>query len=783
MNLRIEHDRLPPVRGLLATHTASGRAIPLTTLKKWLRFNAEVCQCTKVDVLAGAKGLEVLPELLAHAHHTGVSLSLRTAADTPPPPLTPLREAGLFDLFVTPGRWDQPGLLAWLAAARVAGLPVRAQLTGPLHDCPDPGVLADALAGCKVINIAAHDPFVISAPCANRTDAGLAIRQMNMLTRAIAVREIEVNLLHLPFAWVDEENLKHAAMWPQFFLDHQQYRRRAYQLGTRYYRLSPRRIDAALEVELTRQTSVHNRIDDYVLPWILERPALYVRLWAWHKLTRRFRWSRHRPHPLPEGQSPDLLGAQAHQAATATLAAPGAETCRFFKISDHNLDAVRHLFPDTEVKRVDGPPVQDLLHFVREQPKYYDAIDEARLARAHSHDALAEAALRHANDVPPTREIAADNYDLDGHETHHMPGAVRWFSFANAELQSTILDRLEPPFTLGLTFGGGFASQIGFSFGRHAKILCPMIAPSHRLLLHVAEDGQYVLMRDGESVRPTEFESAHLVPARLGGVLEPRISVWNVDGQLLTQTLLVWEQARTAPTHPARIRHSVIIVSTYYARRLQAVLLGLAHQRDFDLSQLEIILAYVPGIDATDDLIDTMRRSFPALRIVRSPFPKRDARSKGFMINESVRLASGSWITLLDSDIVLPPKTFATIEKVKDDAHFIALDGRTMLNREITARILLGEVRPWECYETLAAEGGDHRARESDGIPIGFFQCVRREVLDKIQYIEMDHFEGSDWFFGKNVVEEFGPELRLPGLRALHLDHGGSQWFGAGKQM
>jgi hypothetical protein len=783
VNLRVEHDRLPPVRGLITTHTARGRAIPLTTLKKWLRFNAEVCQCAKLDVLVPSGGLAVLPELLAHARHAGIALSLRTAADTPPPPLTPLREAGLLDLFVTPTRWDQPGLLAWLSAARVAGLPVRAQLSGPLHDCAEPEMLADALGGCCVVNIAAHDPFVTSTPCANRTEAGLALRQMNMLTRALAARAIEVNLLHLPFAWVDEENLRHAAMSPQFFLDHQQYRRRAYILGVRLHSLSPRRIDAALEVELTRQTSVHNKIDDFVLPWILERPGLYFRLWAWHKLTRRFRWSRHRPQPLPEGQLPDAVGAQAAQEATRALAPIGADVCRFYKISDHNQDTVRRFFPGVELKVVEGPAVQDLLHFLREQPKYYDAIDEARLAQAHGRDALAAAALQHANDAPPTREISADAYDLDGHETHHMPGAVRWFSFANAELQSTVLDRLEPPFTLGLTFGGGFAAQIGFSFGRHAKVLCPMIAPTHRLLLHVAEDGQFALLRDGEPVRPTEFEDAHLVPGRLGGVLEPRISVWNVDGQLLTQTLLVWEQARTAPTHPARIKHSVIVVSTFYARRLQAVLLGLAHQRDFDLSQLEVILAYVPGIDATDDLIDTMRRAFPALRIVRSPFPKRDARSKGFMINESLRLASGAWITLLDSDIVLPPKTYATIERLKEDTHFIALDGRTMLSPEITARILLGEVRPWECYETLAAEGGEHRARESDGIPIGFFQCVRREVFDKIQYIELDHFEGSDWFFGKTVVGQFGPETRLPGLRALHLDHGGSQWFGAGKQM
>lgn len=781
VNLHQEHDRLPPVRGLLCARNRRGHALNPATLEKWLRLNREAHQCAKADVLAAADD-PALPRLFAHAAHLDVALSLRCVADAPPPNLGALRDAGLFDLFLTPRAWDQPGLPAWLKAARDAGIPARVQFTGPLRGLDAPEMAADLLAGCSSVNVAAYDPFIDTAPCADAAEARTAIARINALTRAIAARGVEVNLLHLPFAWVDEDNLGRAEQWPQFFLDHQQYRLGAYRDARRIHGLGPARAAKLIEILLARQTSFHNPIDRLVLPWILEHPALYIRVWALHKLTRHLPGLRHRPRPLPPGTDSDTDGAHTLQQASRARATRDLASCRFFAVSDHNLDDFRRHYPGVPVAPCPGAPVRDLLHFLREQPKHYDAIDARRLARLERVHTLAESALRHTNDTAPTREIPVESYAIEGHTAQHMPGAVRWSSFANAELQSTVLARLEPPFTLGLTFGGGFAGHIGFGFGRHAKVICPMVAPSHRLLLHVAEDGHYALLRDGEPVRPVEFEGAHWVPDRLGGVLEPRISIWNIDGQILTQTLLLWQGAATQPP-AADVKYSVIVVSTYYSRRLQAALLALAHQRGFDPARMEIIVAYVPGIDTTDDLIDSMRLAHPALRIVRSPFPRRNTRSKGFMINESMKLAAGSWVILLDSDIVLPPETLAAIDRASDGAHLIAPDGRVMLTPAQTAGILLGETRPWECADELAAGGGEHRARESDGIPIGFCQCVRRDILEKIPYAELDHFEGSDWLFGKQVVEAHGPETRLAGVRALHLDHGGSQWYGAGKQM
>jgi len=213
------------------------------------------------------------------------------------------------------------------------------------------------------------------------------------------------------------------------------------------------------------------------------------------------------------------------------------------------------------------------------------------------------------------------------------------------------------------------------------------------------------------------------------------------------------------------------------------VLLGLAHQRGVPLEEIEVIVAYIPGLDATDDLIDSMRATHPQLRIVRSPFPKANARSKGFMINESARLARGEWFVLLDSDVVLPPDFFARLGALGPEARFVAPDGRKMLTPETTAAVLLGEVRPWEDYDGLLQDAGEYRSQEAKGIPPGFCQCVRREVFEKVPYVELDHFEASDWHFAKTIIDDFGPETRFEDMQVLHLDHGGSQWYGTAKHM
>jgi hypothetical protein len=208
-------------------------------------------------------------------------------------------------------------------------------------------------------------------------------------------------------------------------------------------------------------------------------------------------------------------------------------------------------------------------------------------------------------------------------------------------------------------------------------------------------------------------------------------------------------------------------------------LISLAKQRRFDLARLEIIVAYAPGVDATDDVIDSVSAAFPSLRILRSPFSEDDAKQKGMLINETAALAAGEWLVLLDADTVLAPDAFARVEAVEAGAHFIAPDGRKMLDRETTAKILLGEIDPAAHWQALLDGPGEWRRREAASVPIGFCQFVRKRCFDAVRYEEHGHFEGADWRFAQAIRERFGPETWLDGLPALHLDHGASNWYGA----
>jgi hypothetical protein len=360
-------------------------------------------------------------------------------------------------------------------------------------------------------------------------------------------------------------------------------------------------------------------------------------------------------------------------------------------------------------------------------------------------------------------------------------GALHWLAVTSSEQLSTPLATITPPCTVSVTFGGGMAEHIGFSFGRQCKVLCPMEACRHTLTLRIESGGHYVLLRDGLLIRPSEFEGAVYAPQRLGSKLELRLSIWNIDTSILSQFIDIWEDKSDSGVAVARPKYSVVVVCTRYARRLQAALQCLAHQEDFDMNKLEVIVCHVPGMDATEDLVTSMQMAYPDLRILRSPFPEQCASAKGFIINESRRMASGEWIVLLDSDTLVAPRMFAEIEKVEANANFIASDGRKMLTPDATARILLGEVQPWRQWKELFDGPGEYRPREAHGVPVGFFQCVRASCMDVVQYEEMDHFEGADMRFGIKIWEKFGAPTRLLGFPVLHLDHGGSQWYGTVK--
>ena len=301
---------------------------------------------------------------------------------------------------------------------------------------------------------------------------------------------------------------------------------------------------------------------------------------------------------------------------------------------------------------------------------------------------------------------------------------------------------------------------------------------NHTFTLHVESDGRYVLLRDGKPVEPVSFEGRYYAPLRLGDRLQPRISLWNIDNSLVTQNVTVWNESIKNPPVPKQLKFTIITVCVRYARRLQAVIQSVAHQQGIHISDIEYIVAYVPGVDATDDVLDSMEAAHPDLTIHRSTFTEDKARAKGFIINETLEKASGEWVVLLDGDTLLPPNFFQRVLEHTDNADFIVPDGRKLLSRETTAQILLGNIQPWTAWDDLLKTEGEFRYREMEGVPIGFCQVVKRSCFDKVKYYEVDHFEGADWQFSIDMREHFSEEIRLAGLPVLHMDHGGSKWYG-----
>lgn len=772
---------LPPVRGLVVGYNDVGAGFPLTELKKWVRLSKNVFAVEKIDFLADTLSIQNLRPLLEFAHTEKTLLSLRTGQLSLIDEFASQACHGLHDVFLCPDTLDSTAMTAWFSVCEEEGIPVRVELCPPESGLPDPGILAEQLKKAVSVNVAPRPSFNRTRIRTHRKDGHEVIRWMNTLTNSLSEQGVETHLIGLPFCYIDDVNYPSAVNGSQFFLHHQHYMKCAYELAERIFSCSPNRMAMLLENMLSRRSSLSNFVDNALFPWILGHPKAYARTWMLHKIRRHIpRWRR--PLPLPESPrewETALKGLRADQEKSI-----GRECvhCGFRRICDHETPLFASSFPGLGVQARPGSEIVDPLYFARQRAGRYDVVDERRRHLPSYLDLLADSTREITAGRTPSREIPVDAYEIENHYNPIDDASKRWLSLSKGELVSTVLGRLELPVTMMLTFGGGIAEQIGFSFGRGVRIVCPMVDYSHKLVLHVDANGYYVLLRDGIRVRPTEFDGAPKLPARLSTTLEPRICIQNIDGFILTQTLLLWEGASApARTRPSSVKYSVIIVSTKYSRRLQAVLLALAHQRGIDPAAFEVIIAYVPGIDATDDLIESMGHAYPHLSIVRSSFSENFAHSKGFMINESVRLASGARIILMDSDIVVPPDIFERLEKAPDGTHFIAPDGRRMLTPEMTSRVLLGAVRPWNEFDRICELSPDYRYREGSGIPCGFFQCVRREVLETIPYHELDHFEASDHVFGKEVLSRFGPETRMENVAVLHLDHGGRQWYGTDK--
>lgn len=767
MTLERHNDRLRPVRGLVAAHNVRGRPYSETDIAKWLRLNRLVFKASKIDLLGGERAPRIMNMALDRAQELGFRLSLRSDCTEQPPDLQALAARGLLDLFLTPAKLNAESLKGWLDAAKKAALPVRAQLHPPFDGHEDINSIVDRFLskGVTAVNLAAYDPFVDPRPCDSAEESRRSLEWMCTAANALESSGIEATIVRVPPEYLPEAQRHRAVTGAAYFLDHQQYMADAYSLAETIWTKNPIIAGKIIGILLGRHTLIDDPIDRKLLPWLLESPWLRARVVAWHRLTRHLRLTRAVPEAVVDSEA-------AYEKAVRKLE-EGATT------PQTTVDpAFRAAMPGLEpTGPVDGPK-RFLLPPSTEHLKYYDAVDRERLELDGRLEALAVEAREIIASRPPDREIDSYDYAIEGQWCHQLPGGLRWHGFTNSEKLSTALSAFEPPFTLSVVFGGGIAEYIGFATGREARILSPMEAYGHRLTLHVAADGHYALLRDDEIVHPIATKGNFYIPNKLGTVTELKISIWNIDNSIVTQNVSVWSEALRNTQPRPQPKFTVITVCVRYARRLQAAMQSTFHQQGIDEADIEYIVAFVPGVDSTEDVLDSLEAAHPDARIKRIPFGHKKARAKGFMLNEALEQANGEWIILLDGDTLAPPNLLQQVIE-HGDADFLVPDGRKLLSRETTARVLLGELTPWNDWDALMATAGEFRYREMDGVPIGFCQIVRRKCFDRVKYYEVDHFEGADWQFSLDMRKEFGPETRLSGTPVLHLDHGGSKWYGA----
>jgi hypothetical protein len=785
LDLSVSEERIPPVRGLILLENRRLRPYAALDIVHWIRLSRVAYAAEKVDFYLRGQERPDLARLFEQARNLHLTPSLRTNCAAAPVALDTLTSSGLHDVFLSPSGSDAPHLDAWLRECRRANLPVRLQLNAPFVPSRDSASLVSAFAdaGVVAVNLAAFDPLDAGPGCRDAAASRAALERAVTLANALSERGIETNLLHIPFCQFPEHLYPHVVNSSQFFLDHQQYTRTSYELAELLNRRGPTIAGKILLILLTRHTLFQTPFDNWLLPWLMRHPVVNFRVAVARRLTRHWRIlpgvpkamdaAEARPHTQQEAAEAEK-GFEARQRRRLD---PVCRACALIRVCDRAPKAFRQAMPGLQIHAQEGELVVSPLHFARQQPKFYDAIDQARAERPQWQSALAEEARALMRNRPPDRALPPTGYGVENGYFDAMEAGIRWFSVSNVEKRSTALGRVHPPFTLAALFAAGVADYIGFAVGRNARIMCPMETHRHEVVLHVAADGRYVLLRDGELVRPVSFETAHYAPLRLADEVEPRLAVWNIDNNLVTQHVRFWERPADSKMD-VPVKYSILIVCTRFSRRLQAALSSLAHQQNFDLRTLEVIVGYVPGIDATDDVLQSFQAAHPELRIVRAPFNEEHKNKKGFLINESAKLARGEWIVLMDADILLPPDMFARVDEYSGDSVFIAPDGRKMLDPETTGRILLGEVHPWECWQDLLKTAGEYRLREARGVPIGYFQCVKAECMRKIPHLELDHFETADMEFGMAMLHKYGKVTRLSGTTVIHMDHGGSQWYG-----
>ena len=751
---------LLPRRGLILAHNRRLQYFLERDYHRWAAYCGRVCQCPKMDLLAWGPIPQGLLSTIAYVREFDGAVSLRVDGTVPPDGLETAVQEGLGDVFLCPPDVTVPPFQQWLEACSRLKVPIRLQLQVPRMDPVRAEGLISSLpgAGVRMVTVVLEDPFQPGSTCQTPDEGKQVIEFCNLAAAYLPEAGVELHLVGLPPCLLNPAAAPYAVTARGYRYNHHTYDRQAYLFARRLLSVPPMAGRSMLLLALKRHTVSLNVTDR----WLTEK--LYIHSTPLHNayMYAAKRWrARHGT----------ALVRTLHDGKGSVLHAP-----------DRGIPGHAEQERAVHLLRLEGRVLTDApgAAVQREvlQPRYYDRFDEERLRQAALWCELAREARELERTVAPSR--ICDEKEWATYEAFVIPeyGATAWLTSLSGKKVSTQIDMLNLPFMVSVTIGGGIAELAGFQLTPSCKILCPMVETRHTLTLYVREDGRYVLLRDGVPMDPVPIPGEYPAPRRAPCVVRLRFVAWDIEERVSFSPLRLWKQPASEPVPEAKPAYSVVIFCTRFARRLSAVLQSLAHQTDFDLSKLEVVVGYVPGLDSTEDVLESLRLTHPHLRVVHATFPYQNVRSKGYVLNQCMEMTSGAHILLLDADTLLPPMLFAALERECPGHPFVFPKGRAMIGPEMTARILQGDKRPWEDWNGLMASADEIRENEALGVPIGYFQCFKRECLETLRYPEYEHFQSADYEFALGLRACFGTEYRLP-FHVAHLDHAGSQWLGA----
>jgi hypothetical protein len=220
-------------------------------------------------------------------------------------------------------------------------------------------------------------------------------------------------------------------------------------------------------------------------------------------------------------------------------------------------------------------------------------------------------------------------------------------------------------------------------------------------------------------------------------------------------------------------RVSVVMTCCRFAQRLRVALASWCRQR-VPSGTIEIIVVNPESPDGTHQVMASMAAAYPEVRLREFCVAGTRARNKGWMLNRGSEASVGEWVWFTDADCVFPDDAVARLLAAQFTPSSLGYGERRHLAKVTTDVVLAGRIDPTLEFDRLA----DQSRGVADIYPWGFTQILHRSQLERIRYREdVDNFAGSDGAFIEDCRKAGLHEVRLDGLRCLHLAHPFA-WYG-----